>query len=144
MSDFDSRVEKIERTFGRALTSDELRLLKLWDLTSAAAASASGAQPEGWEDETEPSEAEEYEGQFKIAFVRGQYEVYFVCSNLRLKPVVLEDKEDVVWLLTQDPFYFDDLLVRQALAVAENHRPTLIGPNVSLQEVFLRSMGFTN
>jgi hypothetical protein len=50
----------------------------------------------------------------------------------------------LVWLLTQDPFYFDDLLVRQALAVAENHRPTLIGPNVSVQEVFLRSMGFTN
>jgi hypothetical protein len=89
MSDFDTRVEKIERTFGRALTGDELRLLKLWDLTTAPAGSSNEAQAGDWDDQTEPSEAEEYEGQFKIAFARGQYEVYFVCSNLRLKPVVL-------------------------------------------------------
>jgi hypothetical protein len=146
MSDFDTHLEKVERTLGRELTSDELRLLKLWDLTAAPSGSAMDAQPGSRQDDAEPeaAEAEEYEGQFKIAFARGQYEVYFMCSSLRLKPVLLQDKEDVVWLLTQDPFYFDDMAVRQAVAAAEHHKPTLIGPSVAVQEVFLRSMGFTN
>src|SRR5690242_4807405 len=102
MSPFDLHVEKVERTLGRDLTSDELRLLKLGELTEAP-----GAFPGAAQQATalaEPEAIGEYEGQFKIAYARGQFEVFFVCSSLRLKPVLLQEAEDVVWLLTQEPF----------------------------------------
>ncbi len=142
MSAFEFNLDKMERTLGRPLSDEEVRLLKLWDLTVGAAESSIAAQQASPEEEPEP--LQEFEGQFKVAFARGQYEVYFVCSELRLKPVMLDDKEDVVWLLTQEPFFFDDLMVRQAVAAAESVRPTLVGHSVSVQEILLRSMGFSH
>jgi hypothetical protein len=141
MSAFDANVEKVERTLGRALTGEELRLLRLWELTAGSAEPSMAAQQT---DVEEVEAIEEYEGQFKVAFARGQYEVYFVCSELRLKPVLIQEREDVVWLLTQEPFFFDDLMVQQAVAAAESRRPTLVGPTIAVQEVLLRSMGFSH
>ena len=141
MSAFDANVEKVERTLGRALTGEELRLLRLWELTAGSAEPSMAAQQT---DVEEVGAIEEYEGQFKVAFARGQYEVYFVCSELRLKPVLIQEREDVVWLLTQEPFFFDDLMVQQAVAAAESRRPTLVGPTIAVQEVLLRSMGFSH
>jgi hypothetical protein len=142
MSAFDANLEKMERTLGRSLSGEEVRLLRLWELTAGTADSSITPQESNSQEESEA--IEEYEGQFKIAFARGQYEVYFVCSGLRMKPVLIQEKEDVVCFLTLEDFFFDDLMFRQSVAAAESRRPTLVGPSITVQEVVLRSMGFSH
>ncbi len=139
MASFEENLEKIQRTLGRNVTPDELRLLRLWDLTSRPDSREAMMQQHR---EPDVQAQEEYEGRFKIAYSRDQYEVYFVCANLMLKPVLVQNKDDVVFFLTQDPINFDELTVQQAVAAAENLRPTMINHSVVLAEPFLRSMGF--
>lgn len=137
MPSFEDNVAKVERTLGRALAAGELRLLKLWDLTTrndSRDVAPPAAAPV-------PGQAE-YQGRIKIAFVRGQFEVYFVCANLMLKPVVIESKQDVLAFLTQDPISLNEQLVQQAIAAAETLKPTQINQTLALPEVMLRSMGF--
>ena len=138
MASFEDNVAKIEHTLGRSLAAGELRLLKLWDLTTRSdaheAAQAAPIAPV-------PGQVE-YQGRIKIGCARGQYEVYFVCANLMLKPVVLNSKEDVLAFLTQDPINLNEQLVQQAIAAAESFKPTQINQTLMLPEVLLRSMGF--
>jgi hypothetical protein len=140
MARFEDHVEEVERTLRRSLTADELRLLKLWELTGKDNGSNS------YQDAPPPMEAQErdavYEGRFKIAFAKGQYEIYFVCATMMLHPVMIQNKEDVVLFLTQDPIYLNELAVRQATAAAESLKPIQINQTVSLPEPLLRSMGF--
>jgi len=138
MPRFEDHVAEVEQTLRRTLTTDELRLLKLWELTGKG-------DPANNYQEGPPAEevpAEDYEGRFKIAFSKGQYEIYFVCATLMLHPVVVQNKDDVMFFLTQDPIYLNELSVRQAIASAENARPLQINQNVTLSDPILRSMGF--
>jgi hypothetical protein len=138
MPRFEDHVAEVEQTLRRTLTPDELRLLKLWELTGK------GDVANTYQEEPPPAEAptEEYEGRFKIAFSKGRYEIYFVCATLMLHPVMIQDKEDVMGFLTQDPIYLNELSVRQAVASAENARPIQINQSVTLSDPILRSMGF--
>ena len=137
MANFQDHLAKVERTMGRSLTADEQRLVKLWDLTSESASRSVQAV------EAEPEvQMATYEGRFKIAFSNGNYEIYFVCPTLLLRPVVVENKDDVIQFLTQDPINLGELSVRQAMASAQSGKPFQIADNVALAEPFLRSMGF--
>ena len=57
--------------------------------------------------------------------------------------MAIDRKEDVVSFLTQAPISLDEHLVKQAVAGAENFRPTQIPQSVRVPDAVLRSMGFT-
>ena len=135
---FESNIAKIEQTLRRALTQDERRLLKLWDLT---------CQPsrDSREDDRAPVvpvDENTYIGRFKVVATKGYYEVYFVCAKLMLRPVEIGDREGVFDFLAQDPILIDEMMIKQALAAADIGRPNQINIEVSLSEPMLRSMGF--
>src|SRR5579884_3950259 len=77
MSSFDSNIAKMEQTLRRALTQEERRLLKLWDLTCQSAARGN-LQPEA--PAPPPVDETTYTGRFKVVATKGYYEVYFVCG----------------------------------------------------------------
>jgi hypothetical protein len=82
MASFDNNIGKMEQTLRRALTQEERRLLKLWDLTceSAARAKLRAEAP------VQPVDEKTYTGRFKIVATKGYYEIYFVCGKLLLPP----------------------------------------------------------
>ncbi len=139
MSSFEANLAKMEQTLRRALTQDERRLLKLWDLTSQS--SSRGALQEE-PAAAPPLDANTYTGRFKIVFTKGYYEIYFVCSKLMLRPVEADDADSVTDFLVQDPMNLPEHAIRQAIASANVSRPMQIPMDVSLTEPLLRSMGF--
>src|ERR1044071_9264512 len=115
MSSFEINLAKIEQTMRRALTQDERRLLKLWDLTCQS--SARGTLQE----EAPPPQAVDentYTGRFKIVATKGYYEIYFVCGKLMLRPVEADDADSVTDFLVQDPINLPEHAIRQAIASA--------------------------
>lgn len=136
---FESNLAKVEHTLRRALTQDERRLLKLWDLTSQ---SSNNEREAGIDATVSPVDPTAYTGRFKIVASKGHYEVYFVCAKVTLRPVEVGDREGVLEFLSQDPVLLDEMFIKQALAAADISRPTLINVEITLSEPMLRSMGF--
>ncbi len=139
MSSFESNIAKIEQTLRRAITQDERRLLKLWDLTCQSAAR------DALQQDVAPAptvDQNTYTGRFKIVATKGYYEIYFVCAKVMLRPIEIDNREGVLDFLTQDPICLDEGTIQQALAAADISRPMQIKPDVSLSEPLLRSMGF--
>ncbi len=139
MSSFDSNIAKMEQTLRRALTQEERRLLKLWDLTCQSAARGN-LQPEA--PAPPPVDETTYTGRFKVVATKGYYEVYFVCGKMLLRPVEIGTRDEVIDFLMQDPIFLDEMIIRQAIAAADTSRPIQIKQDVSLSEPLLRSMGF--
>lgn len=140
MPSFEENLVKMEQTLRRALTQEERRLLKLWDLTCQSSARGAFQQQEAAAlpavDETA------YTGRFKIVATKGYYEIYFVCAKLMLRPVEADDADSVTDFLVQDPMNLPENAIRQAIASAKVGRPMQIPLDVSLTEPLLRSMGF--
>jgi len=138
MASFDNNIGKMEQTLWRALTQEERRLLKLWDLTyqSAARAELRAEAP------VQPVDEKTYTGRFKIVATKGYYEIYFVCGKLLLRPVEIDHREGVIDFLAQDPISIEEGMVEQAIAAADILRPAQIQRDISLSERLLRSMGF--
>jgi hypothetical protein len=138
MASFDNNIGKMEQTLRRALTQDERRLLKLWDLTcqSAARADLQAEAP------VQPVEEKTYTGRFKIVATKGHYELYFVCGKLMLRPIEIDHRDGVIDFLAQDPICLDEGMIEQAIAGANISRPAQIQRDISLSEPLLRSMGF--
>ena len=139
MSNFDEEFARFEAVLGRGLSREERNLLVRWEAFVAGTAAGAGA---GGGVAPEPAGPEEHDGRFKISFVKGEFEVGFVCSSLMLRGVRLTSEEDVIAFLTQDPIFLDEARIRQAMAAARNQRPSQVAQNVSLSEPLLRSMGF--
>lgn len=138
MSSFESNIARIEQTLRRALTQDERRLLKLWDLTcQSTPRDKLPAEPAA-----APVSDNTYKGRFKVVASKGYYEVYFVCATMLLRPVEIDARQDVVEFLSQDPIFLDEMMIRQAIAAADTGRPIQISHDISLSEPMLRSMGF--
>jgi hypothetical protein len=138
MPTFDAKVEQMKRILGRALTVQELRLVRQWDdLGSTEEFAQAALQGAGGD-----AQEQEYEGRFKIAYSGGQFDIYFVCSTVTFRPVSAADKEDVLAFLTQDPIRLDAWLVEQAITGAQHLKPTQIAQSVVVADVVLRSMGF--
>ena len=135
---FESNVAKVEQTLRRALTQEERRLLRLWELTTQSTSQADEAGPAP----AAPVDADTYTGRFKVVATRGYYEVYFVCAKLMQRPVEIADREAVRDFLSQDPVLIDDPMIQRAIAAADIGRPMQISYEVSLSEPVLRSMGF--
>jgi hypothetical protein len=127
----------MEQTLRRALTQEERRLLKLWDLTCQS------LDPAFEEEGRAPVDTNSYTGRFKVVAARGGYEVYFVCSKLMLRPVEVPDREAVLDFLSQDPILIDEMMIEQGIAAANIGRPSQIQCDVSVSEPILRSMGFS-
>lgn len=141
MPSFEENLVKIEQTLRRALTQDERRLLKLWDLTCQS--SARGAFQQQEEAPAPPAVDEtSYTGRFKIVATKGYFEIYFVSAKLMLRPVEADDAESVTDFLVQDPMNLPEHAIQQAIASAKVGRPMQIPLDVSLTEPLLRSMGF--
>ena len=140
MSSFESNLAKIEQTLRRALTQEERRLLKLWDLTCQSA--ARGALQPQQVPAPAPVDETTYTGRFKIVSTKGYYEIYFVSAKLMLRPVEADDAQSVVDFLVQDPMNLPEHAIRQAIASANVSRPMQIPIDVSLTEPLLRSMGY--
>ena len=138
MASFDNNLARMEQTLHRALTQDERRLLKLWDLTCQSA-----SRGELREDApVQPVEEKTYTGRFKIVATKGYYEIYFVCGKVMLRPIEIDHREGVFDFLAQDPLNLDEGTIQQALAAADISRPMQIKHDISLSEPMLRSMGF--
>ncbi|MGH9525007.1 MAG: hypothetical protein ACRD3E_20970 [Terriglobales bacterium] len=135
---FESNIGKIEQTLRRALTQDERRLLKLWDLTCQ---SARDSREEDLAP-VAPVDENTYTGRFKVVATKGYYEVYFVCGKLMLRPVQIGDREGVLDFLSQDPILLDEMMIKQGLAAADIGRASPINVEIQLSEPMLRSMGF--
>ncbi len=139
MSSFDSNIARMEQTLRRALTQEERRLLKLWDLTCQSAARSTLPQEAP---PAQPVDEITYPGRIKIVASKGHYEIYFVSAKLMLRPVEIDCREAVLDFLAQDPLCLGEGTVRQAIAAADISRPMQIKQDVSLSEPMLRSMGF--
>lgn len=136
---FESNLAKVEQTLRRALTQEERRLLKLWELTSQ---SSRNEREQDIDAPVAPLDQATYSGRFKVLATKGHYEVYFVCAKVTLRPVEVGDREGVMEFLSQDPVLLDEMFIKQALAAADIGRPTMINIEVTLSEPLLRSMGF--
>jgi hypothetical protein len=138
MASFDNNIGKMEQTVRRALTQEERRLLKLWDLTceSAARAKLRAEAP------VQPVDEKTYTGRFKIVATKGYYEIYFVRGKLLLRPIEIDHREGVIDFLAQDPISIEEGMVEQAIAAADISRPAQIQRDISLSEPLLRSMVF--
>jgi hypothetical protein len=137
---FEDNLAKVEQTLRRALTQDERRLLKLWDLTCQSSARSAFQQ-----EAAPPPPVDEiaYSGRFKVvAATKGYYEVYFVCGKIMLRPVEIDTRDQVIDFLMQDPICLDEITIQQAIAAADTSRPIQIKQDISLSEPLLRSMGF--
>lgn len=142
MSTFEANLAKIEQTLRRALTQDERRLLKLWDLTCQSSARGAFQQQEEAPAAAPPIDETAYSGRFKIVSTKGYYEIYFVSAKLMLRPVEADDADSVTDFLVQEPMNLPEHAIRQAIASAQVGRPMQIPLDVSLTEPLLRSMGF--
>ena len=139
MGAFEDNLAKMEQTLRRALTQDERRLLKLWDLTSQSAARGS---LQAQEPPDEPVDIATYSGRFKVVATKGYYEIYFVCAKVMLRPVEIDTRDQVIDFLMQDPICLAETSIKQAIASADIARPIQIQQDTSLSEPLLRSMGF--
>jgi len=141
MPSFEANVMNVQQRLGRRLNAQELRLLQLWDsVTQSESRDSHGAAEQ--QDGDEPSQEQQHEGRFKVAFTNGHFEVFFVCSSVLLRGVAIDRKEDVISFLTQAPISLDELLIKQAIAGAERFRPTQVPQTVNVPDAVLRSMGF--
>jgi hypothetical protein len=138
---FEDNIGKMEQTLRRALTQDERRLLKLWDLTSQSAARGTLQQQAP---PIEPVDEPTYSGRFKVVATTGYYEIYFVCGKIMLRPVEIDTRDQVIDFLMQDPICLGEATIQQAIAAADISRPIQIKQDISLSEPLLRSMGFTH
>jgi hypothetical protein len=141
MASFENNLAKMESTLRRALTQDERRLLKLWDLTCQSSARGALAQ-ETPAAAPPPVDETTYTGRFKIVATKGYFEIYFVCGKLMLRPVEADDHNSVLDFLVQDAINLPEHVIQQAIASATISRPVQIPHDVSLTEPLLRSMGF--
>ena len=141
MSAFESNLAKMESTLRRALTQEERRLLKLWDLTCQSTARGAFEQ-EAAVAAPQPVDETTYTGRFKVVATKGYFEIYFVCAKVMLRPVEADDRDSVLDFLAQDPINLPEHAIEQALASASIARPIQIPHDVSLTEPLLRSMGF--
>jgi hypothetical protein len=141
MSSFEQNLAKMEQTLRRALTQEERRLLKLWDLTCESSARGTLQQQE---EAPAPPPVNEttYTGRFKIVATKGYYEIYFVSAKLMLRPIEADDDDSVTDFLVQDPMNLPEHAIRQAIASAKVSRPMQIPLDVAVTEPLLRSMGF--
>ena len=141
MGSFEDNLSKMEQTLRRALTQDERRLLKLWDLTCQSSARTAFQQ-----EAAPPPPVDEitYSGRFKVVATKGYYEIYFVCGKVMLRPVEIDTRDQVIDFLMQDPICLDEMTIQQAIAAADISRPIQIKQDISLSEPLLRSMGFTH
>src|SRR5690349_15777352 len=122
MSSFEQNLAKIEQTLRRAVTQDERRLLKLWDLTCQSSSRGAFQQQE---EAPPPAPVDEttYTGRVKIVSTKGYYEIYFVSAKLMLRPVEADDADSVTDFLVQDPMNLPEHAIRQAIASAQVGRP---------------------
>src|SRR5258708_21840 len=116
MSSFENNLAKIEQALRRALTQDERRLLKLWDLTCQSSARGTLEQEAP---ARPPVDETRYTGRFKIVATKGYYEIYFVCGKVMLRPVEADDRESVLNFLVQDAINLPEHAIKQALASAD-------------------------
>src|SRR5512140_2271077 len=139
MPSFEANLAKMESTLRRALTQEERRLLKLWDLTCQSA--SRGALQE---EAPAPPAVDEttYTGRFKVMSSKGHYDLYFVCAKLTLRPIEAADADSVLDFLMQAPMNLPKHAINQAIASANIGRPMQIPHDVPLTEPLLRSMGF--
>ena len=121
---FHQRIKHLEGQLGRSMFADELKLIKLWDLT--ANLGEDGEMGDG------PLGVMEHTGQFKITYTSGIFELCFICSTLRLAPIAVENSEDLVTFLKEPPISLDEMSVRQAVAAAENKRPVVIADRLDV------------
>ena len=136
MSSFEQRLSRFKQTIGRNLSGEEMRLLRMWDAASQSLPAAAEAPVPA------AGGMAEYTGRFKISMSGGLYQVFFVCANVLFRPILVENKDDVQYFLTQPPISLDEFSVQQAIASAEHMRPIQMTQNVTLSEPLLRSMGF--
>jgi len=140
MASFEANLAKMEQTLRRALTQEERRLLKLWDLTCQS--SSRGALPQEEAPAAPTVEQNTYTGRFKIVASKGHFDLYFVCSKVMLRPIEAADADSVLDFLMQDPMNLPEHAIQQAIAAANIGRPMQIPLDVGLTEPLLRSMGF--
>ena len=132
----EERFAVLEDRIGRPLTTEEKRLLAIWE------ALAVGAPMDGLDEAAAEAGPAEHDGRFKIIRVKDRYEVLFVCTTIMLRAVLLDSRDDVIAFLTQDPIFLDQFGIEQALASADALRPAQIPQDVRVSEPMLRSMGF--
>src|SRR5690348_10811274 len=120
MSSFEANLAKMEQTLRRALTQEERRLLKLWDLTCQSA--SRGALHEE-APAPQPVDENTYTGRFKVVASKGHFDLYFVCAKVMLRPIEAADADSVLDFLMQDPMNLPEHAINQAIASANIGRP---------------------